>query len=164
MTQAGLIGDQHLPGPGHFQRAPSASDGQLFLLGVELNKYYIAAGIVAIIVGIAHSVLGEGLVFRRMRREGVVPTDGGTVLQERHVRIIWACWHALTVLGWLAAAILFWLAAAPRHDSSTHFPETAISVAMLLSSGLVLIGTKGKHPGWIGFLAVAVLVLFGSNK
>jgi hypothetical protein len=127
-----------------------------------VNAYFVAAGTVAIIVGFAHSVLGEVLVFCRLRRGGLIPTDGGTVLQERHVRIIWASWHALTVLGWLVAAILFWLAASPQ-DKASSFLEDVIAVAMLVSAGLVLIGTKGKHPGWIGLLLVAVLVLMGSH-
>ncbi len=33
---------------------------------------------------------------------------------------------------------------------------------MLAASGLVLIGTKGRHPGWAGLLGVAVLVWLGS--
>jgi hypothetical protein len=131
---------------------------------IHLNSYYVAAGTVAIIVGFAHSVLGEVLVFRRMRRDGLIPTDGGTALQERHVRIIWASWHALTVLGWLVAAILFWLAAGSSLDQADSFLGEAIAVAMVASSGFVLIGTKGKHPGWIGLLAVAILVLLGSNQ
>ena len=79
------------------------------------------------------------------------------MLQERHVRIIWASWHVLTVLGWLVAAILLWLSTASRQGGDHDFLVQAIVVAMLMSSALVLVGTKGKHPGWIGLLGVAML-------
>jgi len=53
-----------------------------------MNAYFAAAGGLAFMVGLAHSILGERLVFSRMRAAGLVPTQGGTVLLERHVRIL----------------------------------------------------------------------------
>ena len=36
-----------------------------------------------------------------------------------------------------------------------------IATAVLASAALVLVGTKGRHPGWIGLLVVAVLAWLG---
>jgi hypothetical protein len=129
-----------------------------------MNWYFAAAGMLSLIIGLVHSVLGELLIFRRMRAGGVVPTNGGPVLREPHVRIVWATWHVVTVLGGCVAAVLLWLAlgspaaALARGGLVAH----AISVAMLVSSLLVLIGTKGKHPGWVGLLGVALLTAVGA--
>lgn len=124
-----------------------------------MNRYYTAAAALLVLVGLAHSVMGERLIFRRMRRDGMVPTNGGTVLREPHVRILWAAWHFQTALGWSLAAILGWLAL-----PSTVAPSwivQAIVAAMLAGSLMVLVGTKGKHLGWVGLLGVAVLATLG---
>jgi hypothetical protein len=78
-----------------------------------MNAYFVAAAVLPFAVGGAHSVLGEVVIFRRLRAGGLVPTQGGALLRERHVRILWASWHVLTVLGWaLAVLLLRWPTAA----------------------------------------------------
>jgi hypothetical protein len=133
------------------------------LQGQIVNSYFAAASVLAVLVGLVHSVLGEVLIFRRMRNGGLVPTDGGPLLEERHVRILWASWHVLTALGWFIAAVLYWLALSPLISDEVAFIESAIIVAMLVGSTFVLVGTRGKHPGWIGLLGIAVLVWLGST-
>ena len=86
-----------------------------------MNSYFIAAAVLAFLVGLVHSILGERLIFRRLREGRVVPTHGGTLLGEGHVRILWASWHVLTVFGWGIAAILLWcLQFIPRPPSCLH--------------------------------------------
>lgn len=128
-----------------------------------MNSYFAAASVLALLVGLVHSVLGEILIFRRMRTGGLVPTDGGTLLEERHVRILWASWHVVTALGWFVAVVLYQLAVSPVISDEVALIESAIIVAMLAGSLFVLIGTRGKHPGWIGLLGIAVLVWLGST-
>ena len=134
-----------------------------------MNRLLACAAALAFIVGLVHSVLGEALIFRRMRTGGVVPTNGARVIGEGHVRILWASWHVLTALGWCIAAILLWLAVAPvvpaapaAAAASSRFISNAIVIAMLAGSALVLVGTKARHPGWIGLLGVAVLTWFAT--
>jgi hypothetical protein len=127
-----------------------------------MNQYLIAAGILALIVGAVHSFLGEWLIFRHMRRESRLPSSGGKPLRETHARILWATWHIATAMGWGSAAILFWLAqpsSAPVIRSTVTF---AIGASMLASAVLVLVGTKGRHPGWAGLLGVAILTALGA--
>lgn len=114
-------------------------------------------------VGLVHSLLGERLVFRRLRSSGIVPTQGGTALREPHVRIRWATWHLVTVLGWLVAAILAWLSRPSAAALAQSFLPQAIAVALVACAALVLVATKGRHPGWVGLLAAAVLTGVGAT-
>ena len=126
-----------------------------------MQTSFLAAGVLAFVVGVAHSVLGEILIFRHMRVKGLVPTVGAPLLRERHVRILWASWHIVTVFGWALGAILLQLAFSAHNIGFQAFVEHTIIFAMLASSFLVLIGTKGMHPGWLGLLGVAVLTWLG---
>ena len=96
-----------------------------------------------------------------MRVAGVIPTNGGQVLREAHVRILWASWHVVTALGWCVAVVLVWLSLPSPGPVAPPFVAKAIIAAMLASSLLVLVGTKGKHLGWVGLLGVAVLASLG---
>lgn len=128
---------------------------------MRFSAAFNAAAILAIVVALVHSTLGEIMIFRRLRKPGrVIPTDGGERLRGSNVRILWASWHVLTVFGLGMAAMLLRLASSTRtaeHDAVAH----TIAVSMLGGSLLVLAGTRGRHPGWIGLLGVAVLVWLG---
>lgn len=126
-----------------------------------MNRYFVAAAALAFLVGLVHSVLGERLIFRRLRQGGWVPTNGGSVLGQRHVRILWATWHIVTVFGWCVAAILLRWSHPAVSAGLDGFGAQAIVLAMLLASALVFFGTQAKHPGWLGLLGVAVLVWLG---
>ena len=54
---------------------------------LEINMLF-AAGCLAFVLGFIHSILGEILIFKRMRDGGIIPTNGGSLLEERHVRIL----------------------------------------------------------------------------
>ena len=73
-----------------------------------MNPFLASAAVLAFFVGLAHSVLGEYMIFRRMRAGHLIPTNGGRVIGEGHVRILWASWHVLTAFGWSMAAMLLW--------------------------------------------------------
>ena len=126
-----------------------------------MNWYFLAAAALAFAIGLVHSVLGERLIFRRLRSTGLIPTNGGSLLREPHVRILWASWHIVTVLGWAMGAVLAWMALSSPPSPAVPPLAQAIAVALLASSLLVLAGTRGKHLGWAGLLGAAVLVEFG---
>ncbi len=122
-----------------------------------MNNYLLAAGALTALIGLAHTVIGEIMIFRALRQGTLIPTLGGSALREHQVRIIWASWHMVTVLGWALAAMLLRLGGL----WAMPWPEFISQVtlfALLVSAALVLIGTRGKHPGWIGLLIVAGLV------
>jgi hypothetical protein len=126
-----------------------------------MNWYFAAAAAVAFTVGFIHSFLGERLVFNRMRSSGFIPVDGGSVLRESHVRILWASWHLVTVLGWLVAAVLVWLSLPVAASLAQSFLTQAIGAALLLCAAVVFVATKGRHPGWAGLLIAAILTALG---
>ena len=80
------------------------------------------------------------------------------MLRERHVRILWASWHIVTVFGWAFAAVILRLAFPTVNDSFQTFVQNTTIAAMLMSALLVLFATKGMHPGWLGLAAVGVLI------
>lgn len=120
-----------------------------------MQSAYLIAGVLAVVTGIVHSLLGERLIFRHLRKGSVVPALAAPPLRERHIRILWATWHLASVFGWAFAAILLQMAFAPV--SPGQFIGDAIVAADLGAAVLVLVATKGRHPGWIALLAVAVL-------
>lgn len=118
---------------------------------------YLIAAVLAAVTGLAHSVLGEILIFRHLRDGRLVPARGAPPLRERHVRILWATWHLATFFGWAFAGVLFQLAIG--RPMSAPLVAGAIAMAYLGGAALVLVGTKGRHPGWIALTAVAALTV-----
>ena len=117
------------------------------------------AGALTFVVGAVHSALGEHLIFRRMRQGTLIPTHGKPVLHERHVRILWASWHVVTLFGWAMGTVL--LQRATTDAPLDAWLQHAIAASMFCGSLLVPIGTRGRRRGWIGLLAGALLVWFG---
>lgn len=117
----------------------------------------LSAGVLAFVVGLVHSALGEVLVFRRLRKGSIIPTHGKPLLLERNVRILWATWHIASIFGWGVGAILVYLSQAEFEPISTNYIVQAIAYSMFLSGLLVFIATKARHPGWAGLMGVAVL-------
>lgn len=125
-----------------------------------MQTLLLVAGVIAAVTGLIHSVLGEILIFRHVRGGGLVPAVGAPPLRERNIRIIWATWHLGSVFGWAFAGVLFRLAFG--HPSPSSLIMSAIVFAYLGGAILVLVGTKGRHPGWIALSAVAVLTWLAS--
>jgi hypothetical protein len=115
-----------------------------------------AAGLA--LIGLVHSVLGEVLVFRKLRTHGLVPTAGYPVLRERHVRILWASWHLVTVLGWALGALLWRMGGGSWGNDLATWVDNTTTLALLVCALLVGFATKGRHPAWCALLVVAVLV------
>ena len=124
-----------------------------------MNLLFVVAAAVLALVGLAHSVLGELLVFRGLRTQGMVPTAGRPVLRERQVRILWGSWHLVTVLGWALSALLWRLGTAPWGDTALAAWVADVAGFATLASGLlVFYATRGRHPAWVPLFAVAALV------
>ena len=73
----------------------------------------LAAACLAL-VGVAHSVLGELLLFRRLRTQGrqtAGRAEVGTAQQllhtPPHLRILWGTWHVASVPCWALSALLW---------------------------------------------------------
>lgn len=128
-----------------------------------MQALFFAAGLIAFITGLIHSVFGEILIFRHLRNGALVPNIAAPPLREGNIRILWATWHLASVFGWAFAGILFWLAFSPREAALLPVVLSAAVFANLGGSVLVLIGTKGRHPGWIALLSVAILTALAAR-
>lgn len=129
-----------------------------------MNNYILIAGVLCFALGIAHSILGEYLIFHSKRKKGkLVPTITGAKLKERHLRILWATWHLASIFGWCISATLIKIATLENQHNIEiiNFMLHSITYTMLLTSALVLIGTKGKHPGWTVLLIIGILIILG---
>ncbi len=123
-----------------------------------MNSLLFIAAVLTVVVGIVHSVLGELLIFRLLRKGSIVPTQGHSILKERHVRILWATWHIVSIFGFAFAAILFYLSLFEMESSFYHFLLQVIATGMLISGGIVFWATQAKHPGWIGLTLIAICI------
>ena len=106
-----------------------------------MQKYLFAAAALIVLVGIVHSVLGELLIFRKVRRGTLVPTQSAPPLAERHIRILWATWHVVTVFGFAFAAVFVQLGSASTAVSLETVVLKASCAAFFAGSLLVLVGT-----------------------
>jgi len=130
-----------------------------------MNIYFLIAGILSFLLGVIHSILGEYLIFNDKREKGnLVPTKMNEAINVKHLRIIWSTWHLLSFFGWGIAAILVKLSLTTEilNSELIRFMLNSCIITMIASSLLVLIGTKGKHPGWIVLLIIGILLLKGS--
>lgn len=124
-----------------------------------MNPLFLTASAVLTAVALAHSVLGEILVFRGLRTHGMVPTAGRPVLREAHVRILWGSWHLVTVLGLALSALLWRLGTTPWNDAAlAAWVADVAGIATLASGLLVFVATRGRHPAWVPLMVVATLV------
>lgn len=127
-----------------------------------MNNYLFIAGILSFLLGVIHSVLGEYLIFKKKRiKRRIVPSKGSLELRERHLRILWSTWHLASVFGWCIAALLIKISLIERFQEIEiiNFILKSITYTMFLGAILVLIGTKGKHPGWFVFLIIGILII-----
>jgi len=126
-----------------------------------MNILLLVAGALTILVGVVHSILGEILVFSRLRNGTLVPRAGKPLLRERHVRILWASWHLVSIFGFGFAAILLYASNPANASASLDFTIKLISIILFIGSVGVCFATNGKHPGWLGLLVVATLAWLG---
>lgn len=118
-----------------------------------MNSGLAVASVLAVLVGVIHSVLGEILIFRAQPRAGK-----SLARHRRPFDILWATWHIASVMGWALAALLWHLATVSEPSPLRSFLVLAIVLAYAASGLLVLVGTLGRHPGWLGLFGVALLV------
>jgi len=122
-----------------------------------MQSLLATAAVLAIVTGVVHSLLGERLIFRHLRQSSLVPSLPAPPLQGRNVRILWATWHLASVFGWAFAGLLWQLAKDPGAGLSANSVLCASAAGFLAGALLVLVGTRGRHPGWLALGAVGIL-------
>jgi hypothetical protein len=108
-----------------------------------------AAGVIAILVSIAHGVLGETKVFAR-----------GTVEPPRLRTLLRLVWQAGT-LAWIAGGVLLiavpWMGSEPAR----HWIIATFAVVFGFAAVANALATRTLHPGWVGMSAVVALSIAG---
>ena len=110
----------------------------------------LAVGLL-VVLGLAHSVLGERYILRRLFRRDLPRLFGSDVFTKRTLRF---AWH-LTTVAWsgLAALLLLVAYGVPSRGAIL----TTVAATALLSAVVAAVGSRGRHPAWAVFLLVAAL-------
>jgi len=116
------------------------------------DKLFWLAALVLVVIGVAHSYLGEKYVFGRLFALPNLPLlrhDAG------YTRAIYRfAWHLTSVAWWTFAIILIILAVRPADALRTI--AIVLALAFLIHF-LVIVCTAGtRHPAWSLFLIAAV--------
>src|SRR5512138_976628 len=118
---------------------------------------YLAASL-AIVLGVAHSVLGERYILVRLFRRDDLPKLFGS--SEFTIRTIRFAWH-ITTIAWVGFGALL-VHAAAREDLTTSGMLRIIGATFILSGLLPLLFTRGKHLAWVVFFAVGGIAFWST--
>lgn len=110
--------------------------------------------ILLIIMGVAHTYLGEKYILIRLaQRDNLPKILGSSSITLGTLRFVW---H-LTTIAWGALAFLLY---STSHSAiSNDQILLVIGIAALISALLPLYFTRGKHLSWLIFVIVGTLVL-----
>ena len=116
--------------------------------------WFAVAAVLLVLLGLAHSYLGERYILVRLfRRSGLPKLFGSETFTRRTLRF---AWHLTTVAWFGFAALLLVLRSSPA--ASVRAQGQVLTVTFALSGLVALVGSRGRHPSWIVFLVVAGLV------
>ena len=123
-----------------------------------MNIYFFIAGILAFIVGAAHSYLGEKFFLPRLHQREL-KMDAGT---ERFVnRTLRGAWHLATLASWSSAVLLIIFAFKPL-DDSIIIVGRVMSNFYLFSGILSVFMSHGRHFVWIIFFVLSLITWLGT--
>jgi len=118
---------------------------------------YVAAALV-LLIGLAHSMLGERYVLTRLFRRGRLPRlFGGEDFTRNTLRF---AWH-LTSIAWLGLGAILVLIA--RDALTADSAGLVIGVVFLVHFAVALVASRGWHFSWVVFLAIGLISVFGTR-
>ena len=109
-------------------------------------------------IGAAHSYLGERYILIRLFRRTDLPHLFGSDLFTR--RTLRFAWH-LTTVAWWGCGLLLLIAARSLAPLSRAALGSVVAGTFLASALVTLVGSRGRHLAWPGFLAIAEAAWFG---
>lgn len=117
----------------------------------------VAAGLI-LALGLVHSVLGERYILIRLFRRNDLPRLFGSDLFTR--RTLRFAWHLTTVVWFGIGVILVQVAGG---GLSVVQLGTTLMVTSVVSAVVTLVGSRGRHPAWVVFLAIGLLAWLGTR-
>ena len=123
-----------------------------------MNLPLMAAAVLSVLIGVAHSVLGERLVLGPLFRRNELPKLLGSAEFTRNV--LRFTWHLTTVLAVGIGVVIAYLASTPL-TSQSMWVLRILSLTFGASTLVSLIGARGKHFSWWVFLIITFLLWVG---
>ncbi|MCD4692789.1 MAG: hypothetical protein K8R79_07740 [Calditrichales bacterium] len=122
-----------------------------------MNTYFIIAALLAFIIGLAHSVLGERYILIRLFKRELPRLFGSDLFTKRTLRF---AWH-LTTAAWWGMAVIFVALALREVDNTSVIVVNIIAITFLVSAVVSLLGSRGRHFSWIVFILIAAAAWLG---
>jgi hypothetical protein len=122
-----------------------------------MNSSFVIGAVLAVLIGVAHSVLGERfLLVRLFRRDNLPHLLGSDTFTKQTLRF---AWHLATIAWWGFAALLVLYAG--REPDAVASAVLIIEVVFLASGLVTLVISRGRHLAWVLFLGIAAAAWFG---
>ena len=116
-----------------------------------------SAALFTFTIGMLHSVLGERYILIRLFRRNDLPKIfGSSVFTIRTLRF---AWHLTTIAWWGFAAILILLA---EQSLSFRNLSMVVAVTFLVTGGIALAGSRGRHFSWPVFVFIGGVSLYAA--
>jgi hypothetical protein len=116
----------------------------------------IIAAVLVVLIGLAHSYLGERYILIRLFRRSDLPKlFGSDWFTKRTLRF---AWHITTLAWWGLGGILF----AAGVASTADFRELAlwaVAATFFVTAVVAAVASGGRHLSWPVFLAISVLTV-----
>lgn len=115
----------------------------------------LTAALLTALIGLVHSILGEIKILRPLLAE----ENRNGILKSAFVRgVLRFAWHITTVAWFGFAAILAAMALTTTDEQGTVVMGI-VALTFLVSGTVALVASRGRHWSWLGFFAIAGLVL-----
>jgi len=117
------------------------------------------AFLLIVLIGIAHSYLGEKYILVRLfKRDNLPKLFGSTGFTKNTLRF---AWH-LTTVAWFGLGVVLVLLA--QDSIRVDYIGYVIAATFFIHFAVSLIASKGKHLSWIVFLLISLLIYFASER
>jgi len=118
-----------------------------------VDRIIVIAGVLTLLLSGVHSILGEKLIFARLRNAGAWSEAALNLLALRRWLAIRATWHLVSILAAGLAALLF----------ATAFGSVRVDLVLgatfLVAAVYWAIATRFGHPAWIALCGIGALLL-----
>jgi hypothetical protein len=126
-----------------------------------MDVLLLTASLLTVVVGFAHSILGERYIIRRLlRRDDLPRLFGNDTFTCQTLRF---AWHLTTVAWWGLAAVLALLSGAVTAVPVAQGVLLAVALTFGVSAALAIVFTRARHLSWIVFLAIAALAVVAAS-